>query len=222
MQTFLPNPQSFSANAAVLDRKRLNSQINEGLVLLKANNGLTKRDAWANHPAARMWKQHNKELAAYTAIMFLKMYADDVPVYLRVSDLITGDFADNTRYIVLRDLITGIDSTLWHNTCKIVQADYTGVQLHNNAYCNLPWWWGNPWVHMSHRHQLYIKNSEYYWQFAVTKENALEYHWPVDRNVLYTTKPSKRLQYTDNALSSPDNDYVTSIDYRGVAWYKWE
>lgn len=54
MQTFLSNP-SFAAPAVDLDDKRLNNQPNEVKPLIRAVTG--ESTAWANHPAAIMWRR---------------------------------------------------------------------------------------------------------------------------------------------------------------------
>lgn len=62
MQTFLPYPD-FIQSAACLDRQRLGKQRVEVLQLLKALNGESK--GWTNHPATRMWEDHQEALICY-------------------------------------------------------------------------------------------------------------------------------------------------------------
>jgi hypothetical protein len=62
VQTFLPLPD-FAESAAVLDRQRLGKQRVEVLQLLGALTG--QRPGWVNHPAARMWRGHERALARY-------------------------------------------------------------------------------------------------------------------------------------------------------------
>ena len=80
MQTFLPY-EDFAKSAASLDSRRLNSQINESVVVLRSNLGVyptTRRNGgsgWADHPVARLWKNHELKLAHYGLAMateFLK------------------------------------------------------------------------------------------------------------------------------------------------------
>ena len=66
MQTFMPVPD-FAESAAVLDRQRLGKQRVEVLQLLGALTG--QRAGWVNHPAARMWRGHETELARYGLAM---------------------------------------------------------------------------------------------------------------------------------------------------------
>lgn len=66
MQTFLPY-RSFIKSAMVLDNKRLGKQRVETLQILKA---LTIEDyGWKNHPAVKMWKGYEQELANYGIAM---------------------------------------------------------------------------------------------------------------------------------------------------------
>ena len=80
MQTFLPSAD-YSECAKVLDNRRLNSQINESLVILRSLTKVyppsprTGISGWANHTVAKMWVGHELQLARYTLCMaeeFLK------------------------------------------------------------------------------------------------------------------------------------------------------
>lgn len=62
MQTFLPYPD-FEKTARVLDYRRLGKQRVETKQILMALNGETK--GWVNHPATKMWRGHEYELAQY-------------------------------------------------------------------------------------------------------------------------------------------------------------
>jgi hypothetical protein len=71
MQTFLPY-ESFSECARVLDNKRLNSQINEALIILRTITGwyaAQGRKGWASHPATKMWRETPSSLATYALHM---------------------------------------------------------------------------------------------------------------------------------------------------------
>lgn len=61
MQTFVPYP-SARLSALCLDRQRLGKQRVEVLQLLKA---LTEGGGWSNHPAAKMWRGHERALVWY-------------------------------------------------------------------------------------------------------------------------------------------------------------
>lgn len=71
MQTFLPYAD-FAETAKCIDSIRLNSQINECIVILKSNFGVyepnprTGASGWSQHPAALMWLNHDRHLVDYT------------------------------------------------------------------------------------------------------------------------------------------------------------
>lgn len=66
MQTFLPYP-SYAESARVLDYRRLGKQRVETKQILLAMNKTT--GGWRNHPATKMWRGHEVELALYGAVM---------------------------------------------------------------------------------------------------------------------------------------------------------
>ena len=65
MQTFL-SESTFQKSVAVLDNRRLNSQLKESLQIVKV---LTDPDAkaWRNHPAVLQWKGYEKALLFYAS-----------------------------------------------------------------------------------------------------------------------------------------------------------
>lgn len=75
MQTFLPHTDSFKHTAQELDNKRLNKQVLEAwqlmLTLTELNPAGEHRDpkGWRNHPAAKMWRGHEKALMEYALAM---------------------------------------------------------------------------------------------------------------------------------------------------------
>jgi hypothetical protein len=68
MQTFLPYPD-FAKSAAALDYRRLGKQRVEALMLLRILTGRAAGKGWANHPATKMWRGHEKALADYALAM---------------------------------------------------------------------------------------------------------------------------------------------------------
>jgi len=62
MQTFLPHKE-YWRSAACLDNKRLGKQRVEVLQILKTLAGLSQ--GWRNHPAVKMWRGHELQLAFY-------------------------------------------------------------------------------------------------------------------------------------------------------------
>ena len=64
MQTFLPH-KNFEKTAKHLDRKRLIKQSVENLQVLKSLSGMYTSGAWKNHPAVKMWANHEDWLFMY-------------------------------------------------------------------------------------------------------------------------------------------------------------
>ena len=68
MQTFLPE-SDFNKTAKHLDRKRLIKQSVENLQVLKSLSGMYTSGAWKNHPAVKMWANHELSLLTYIKAM---------------------------------------------------------------------------------------------------------------------------------------------------------
>ena len=68
MQTFVPFV-SFSESASVLDSKRLNKQLLEGRQVYGIISTNKDRGAWVNHPAVKMWRNHDVALFEYLLAM---------------------------------------------------------------------------------------------------------------------------------------------------------
>ena len=72
MQTFLPDP-SFRKSAQILDNKRLGKQRLEAKqilqILVKELDEGVSSSRWRNHPACRLWKDHERALATYGLAM---------------------------------------------------------------------------------------------------------------------------------------------------------
>lgn len=66
MQTFLAYPD-YRQSAAVLDMRRLGKQRVEAYQILRALRG--ESQGWLNHPATRMWRGHEFNLATYGAVV---------------------------------------------------------------------------------------------------------------------------------------------------------
>lgn len=62
MQTFLPY-KNFVRTATVLDMQRLGKQRVEAWQILRTLTG--QSDGWRNHPAVKMWRGYDNELAFY-------------------------------------------------------------------------------------------------------------------------------------------------------------
>ena len=73
MQTFLPH-ESFEKSAQVLDWRRLGKQRVEGMQIINAITGKTRKDGkpykgWINHPCSVMWKDYVPALKHYTNVI---------------------------------------------------------------------------------------------------------------------------------------------------------
>lgn len=68
MQTFLPYAD-FKKTARCLDYKRAGKMRVESMQILQVLTGLSKSNAWANHPAVKMWKHYEVALAEYACTM---------------------------------------------------------------------------------------------------------------------------------------------------------
>lgn len=64
MQTFVPYAD-FDKSAKVLDSKRLNKQLLEGRQIYKILASNQTKGAWVNHPAVKMWRNHDNALFEY-------------------------------------------------------------------------------------------------------------------------------------------------------------
>ena len=72
MQTFLPY-ESFEKSAQTLDWRRLGKQRVEGMQIINAITGKTRKDGkpykgWINHPCSVMWKAYVPALKHYTNV----------------------------------------------------------------------------------------------------------------------------------------------------------
>jgi len=113
MQTFITD-YDFSKSAKNLDRKRLGSQIYEGIhilaSLLDKNEDLInpKRDV-SNHPAAKLWIGYERELMNYIKVHMVEWadrgYSSDINIgnYLMLAAYILP--FDNVPYWVTDELI---------------------------------------------------------------------------------------------------------------------
>jgi hypothetical protein len=86
MQTFLPYPD-FVSSAKVLDRQRLGKQRVETIQILNALHEI--KPGYRNHPATKMWRGHEFQLALYGLAM--------------VSEWIDRGYTDNVCRTQLED-----------------------------------------------------------------------------------------------------------------------
>lgn len=71
MQTFMPY-KDFAKTAKVLDNKRLNKQILECYQVLNVLSNKDPKAAWRNHPAVKMWRDHEFGLYNYVQAMIVE------------------------------------------------------------------------------------------------------------------------------------------------------
>ena len=74
MQTFMPYA-NFEKSAKCLDYKRLGKQRVEAMQIHRIVSGTRAKGGWLNHPAVKMWFNHEDALAAYhNAMLYEWMY----------------------------------------------------------------------------------------------------------------------------------------------------
>jgi hypothetical protein len=71
MQTFLPYID-YKQTAEVLDSKRLNKQILECYQILNVLSNPSPTAGWRNHPAVKMWREHEFSLYDYVQAMIIE------------------------------------------------------------------------------------------------------------------------------------------------------
>lgn len=166
MQTFLTSYEGDHAyTAQTLDNLRLNKQALEGwqilLTLLELDpvgNHRTPR-GWVNHPAVKLWRNH--ELALYEYIMTM------VKEWHR----------------------RGYNSTIGDKATATIRVAFENALLPDHRFDNRPAWLINSdrlaLIVASHRKALLVKNYEHYSQFdwsentytATTIPREYEYVW---------------------------------------------
>ena len=176
MQTFLPC-LLYKDSARVLDNRRLGKQRVECLQLLHVlqkgpwicseckdswpddpccgGMGKPMKTPWYNHPAARMWKGFEKQLAIYGL------------------------------YICNEWIARGFNDTCFQKIQEILRVFDPHYQFQLNNYINygstekIQPWMGNNAFHASHRSNLLRKDPVWYGQFGWSESPDLPYYWPV-------------------------------------------
>jgi hypothetical protein len=151
VQTFLPYPD-FAASAAALDERRLGKQRVEALQILRA---LTReRYGWKNHPAVRMWIDHEEALASYAMEI--------------CAEWVRRGHPDTCAATMLDDL---------------AEAGFGAPRSQSElaARGGLPPWLGDERLHRSHRVALVRKDpASYATRFGpVPEDEPARYYWPV-------------------------------------------
>lgn len=141
MQTFLPEAD-YATSAKILDNKRLGKQRVEAYQMLRALRGDTK--GWVHHPATKMWRDNEYELALYGLTMSIEFIERGFDGYKMVE--IFNDelvrYADQNKekypwFVTFEPLLTSHRSNL-----------YRKDPIHYSRYAHigsdLPYVWCNP------------------------------------------------------------------------------
>lgn len=162
MQTFVPETDSFSSIARVLDRQRLNKQALEGWQILmtlveldpQGNHRIPK--GWVNHPAVKMWRGH--EMALY-------LYIEEMVAEWKKRGY-KSTIADKAKATIMRALELDLISPVSTNPQWI--SNYSQFKD----------------IASSHRLALLVKDYEWYSQFGWPEDpghrpETYDYIWPV-------------------------------------------
>lgn len=139
MQTFLPYVYNFDLSAKSLDNKRLNKQLLEGRQIYAALLGRTK--GWVNHPATRMWKNHENMLYKY--------------LYAIMRECKRRGIATEKNWTAIEEL----HHSNWHRGDNLTIP--TWMTDESIAYK----------IEITHRANLYLKDPEYYFEFQRESKN---------------------------------------------------
>ena len=157
MQTFITSYDGdWVYTAQTLDNLRPNRQALEGwqilLTLLELDPSGEYRPArgWVNHPATKMWRGYEYELASYGSAM--------------CREWIKRGYRDSLS----------VDFELWRYILD-GKASEAGIPRHP-----VPPWLGDERLHASHRSNLLRKDPKYYAKFGWTEPDDMPYVWPVD------------------------------------------
>lgn len=142
MQTFAPDSRSYRESLMCLDNKRLGNQVyREGLTLL--------RGGWANHPAAKMWKGFEYQLALYCCAGACEMHSRVVSN--------TGPWSIDI-------------ASKW--------VSFFSKEMTHLPYTPRPPWWGDERVHDSHKSNLLRKDPAHYASMGWSVPSNMPYYWP--------------------------------------------
>ena len=132
MQTFLPF-EDYTECAKVLDKLRINSQLNEMLVILRSLTGVYERNprtglcGWENHTVARMWKEHELQLARFALVLAEEhLYNRDLPNANKTEVL-----ANRQKR---RDIWTGLIEEMEARNCPDTKPALIGDEEFHSAF----------------------------------------------------------------------------------------
>lgn len=147
MQTFLPYP-NFKESALTLDYRRLGKQRVETFQLLNAIRGVDKNGEPKQHKG---WVNHPAAVMWRQYVPALALYGVEM-----CDEWIRRGYNDT-----LRDRL--------QNIYEITASD--------NGVCEMPYWFGNPALHLSHRSNLMRKDANYYRIIFGNVRDDLPYVW---------------------------------------------
>lgn len=67
----------------------------------------------------------------------------------------------------------------YNDTCLDKTRDTVGKKCLDRVALEMPPWWGNPRLHLSHRSRLVCKFPEHYRKFWPDIDDDFDYYWPV-------------------------------------------
>ena len=158
MQTFLPYAAKRDSLDA-LDNKRLNKQILESYQILNILTGMSKSNAWRNHPAVLMWKGAEAELYRYAMTAVCLADARGIKV-------------DKNKQNIQK-LSRSRKSLIWEDDTPKWAINPTTIKL----------------VTTTHQANLYKKDPIYYEKFADSVNSkynkpcceGCQYYWPTHK-----------------------------------------
>lgn len=103
MQTFLPY-KDFDKSAQALDNKRLNKQVLECYQVLNVLSNDDPNAGWRNHPAVKMWRNHEGQLWLYVMAMVREADKRGIKTEKNVANLnaLKARAGDNWGYSIPR------------------------------------------------------------------------------------------------------------------------
>ena len=139
MQTFLPY-DDYKKSAKCLDYRRLGKQRVECYQILITL--YTKRKAWSNHPATKMWRGYEIELCEYAIEMcnewIKRGYKDNLSLKINnIKDL----FVNKYKIVNLPHWINDIRVYESHKSRLLQKDNIWYSQFDWNVDCNLPYFW---------------------------------------------------------------------------------
>ena len=180
VNTFLPEV-SYQLSLSYLDNLRLRKQRVEVKQILRAIRGETR--GWANHPAARMWRDYPGSLCVYGAMSCLVWKSRWRVVCERCDESIFGKEYAHRNDSPPLDPVVCPHCEHWAPPVQVFYNDtllpYFQEMAKEYKYKPVPWWVGVPEFHRSHQSNLIRKDSTLYGPLWPGVPSNLPYFWPV-------------------------------------------